>query len=157
MISNERPSPYGHHKPYGSPTPPVNEDTLRAETIQIERKTFQFTLKENPRGRFLRITEDVYAISALSRSNRKHAPQLATTQHSDRGTRRDNMFLQRHEPKISVFRKPQRQMALESAPACMLLRRALSVPVLRSPRDFRGPRGSGSEILHLSGTSPSSL
>ena len=65
MISNERPSPYGHHKPYGShgtygaPKPPVNEDTLRAEKVQIERKTFQFTLKENPRGRFLRITEDV--------------------------------------------------------------------------------------------------
>lgn len=59
MISNERPSPYGYHKPYGSPKPPVNEDTLRAEKIQIERKTFQFTLKENPRGRFLRITEDV--------------------------------------------------------------------------------------------------
>jgi hypothetical protein len=27
--------------------------------LQIERKTFVFTLKENPRGRFLRITEDV--------------------------------------------------------------------------------------------------
>ncbi len=27
--------------------------------MQIERKTFIFTLKENPRGRFLRITEDV--------------------------------------------------------------------------------------------------
>jgi hypothetical protein len=39
--------------------PPVNEDTLRTEKIQIERKTFVFTLKENPRGRFLRITEDV--------------------------------------------------------------------------------------------------
>jgi len=59
MISNERPSPYGNHKPYSSPKPPVNEDTLRSEKIQIERKTFQFTLKENPRGRFLRITEDV--------------------------------------------------------------------------------------------------
>ncbi|MEK7780302.1 MAG: RNA-binding protein [Verrucomicrobiota bacterium] len=59
MISNERPSPYGHNKSYGSPKPPVNEDTLRAEKVQIERKTFQFTLKENPRGRFLRITEDV--------------------------------------------------------------------------------------------------
>jgi hypothetical protein len=59
MISNERPSPYGFNKPYSSPKPPVNEDTLRAETIQIERKSFQFTLKENPRGRFLRITEDV--------------------------------------------------------------------------------------------------
>lgn len=59
MISNERPSPYGNRKPYDSPKPQVNEDTLRSETIQIERKTFQFTLKENPRGRFLRITEDV--------------------------------------------------------------------------------------------------
>ena len=32
---------------------------LKSERIQIERKTFIFTLKENPRGRFLRITEDV--------------------------------------------------------------------------------------------------
>jgi hypothetical protein len=37
----------------------MNEDTLRTEKIQVERKTFIFTLKENPRGRFLRITEDV--------------------------------------------------------------------------------------------------
>ena len=60
MISNDRPSPYGN-RPYGSSPqkPPVNEDTLRTEKIQIERKTFVFTLKENPRGRFLRITEDV--------------------------------------------------------------------------------------------------
>jgi hypothetical protein len=61
MISNERPSPYGNRQ-YGSsypPKPPVNEDTLRTEKLQIERKTFVFTLKENPRGRFLRITEDV--------------------------------------------------------------------------------------------------
>ena len=58
MISNERPSPYGR-RPYGQPRPPVNEDTLKSEKIQIERKTFVFTLKENPRGRFLRITEDV--------------------------------------------------------------------------------------------------
>jgi len=58
MISNERPSPFGHrHR--GPPKPPVNEDTLRTERIQIERKTFVLTLKENPRGRFLRITEDV--------------------------------------------------------------------------------------------------
>jgi hypothetical protein len=27
--------------------------------LQIERKSFVFALKENPRGRFLRITEDV--------------------------------------------------------------------------------------------------
>ena len=32
---------------------------MGTEKIQIERKTFVFTLKENPRGRFLRITEDV--------------------------------------------------------------------------------------------------
>jgi len=69
MISNERPSPYGN-RPHsdrahgdrafaGAPKPPVNEETLKTAKIQIERKTFVFTLKENPRGRFLRITEDV--------------------------------------------------------------------------------------------------
>ncbi|MBM3838889.1 MAG: RNA-binding protein [Verrucomicrobia bacterium] len=60
MISNERPSPYGHrlHAPSGS-KPPVIEETIKSDKIQIERKTFVFTLKENPRGRFLRITEDV--------------------------------------------------------------------------------------------------
>ena len=68
MISNERPSPYGSRphgerphgdRPYGAPKPPVNEDTLKSAKIQIERKTFVLALKENPRGRFLRITEDV--------------------------------------------------------------------------------------------------
>jgi hypothetical protein len=71
MISHERPSPRGYRsasqrsRPYSShasgypPKPPVNEDTLKSEKIQIERKTFVLTLKENPRGRFLRITEDV--------------------------------------------------------------------------------------------------
>ena len=62
MISNERPSPYGHHhqRHYGqAPRPPINEDTLKTDKVQIERKTFVFTLKENVRGRFLRITEDV--------------------------------------------------------------------------------------------------
>src|SRR5271157_5297118 len=58
MISNDRPSPSGNRQ-YGAPKPAVNEETLRSEKIQIERKTFVFTLKENPRGRFLRITEDV--------------------------------------------------------------------------------------------------
>ena len=70
MISNERPSPYGRrpYQPqqgYGAPKypqqprPQVVEDTLKSGEIQIERKNFVFTLKENPRGRFLRITEDV--------------------------------------------------------------------------------------------------
>jgi hypothetical protein len=58
MISNDRPSPYGN-RAYGAPKPPVNEETLKTDKVQIERKTFVFTLKENPRGRFLRITEDV--------------------------------------------------------------------------------------------------
>ena len=78
MISNERPSPYGrrpyqqsqgfgnhgNHQGYnqsgnyGQPRPHVQEDTLKTGEVQIERKTFVFTLKENPRGRFLRITED---------------------------------------------------------------------------------------------------
>ena len=74
MISNERPSPYGR-RPYQSsgygsggygqskypqqPRPPVQEDTLKSAEVQIERKNFVFALKQNPRGRFLRITEDV--------------------------------------------------------------------------------------------------
>jgi PurA ssDNA and RNA-binding protein len=37
----------------------VVEETIKTDKVQIERKTFVFTLKENPRGRFLRITEDV--------------------------------------------------------------------------------------------------
>jgi len=61
MISNERPSPYGNRdfSSSSSSKPAVAEETLRTEKVQIERKTFVFTLKENPRGRFLRITEDV--------------------------------------------------------------------------------------------------
>jgi hypothetical protein len=76
MISNERPSPYGrrpyqsHGSGYGSggyggskysqqPRPQVQEDTLKSADLQVERKNFVFALKENPRGRFLRITEDV--------------------------------------------------------------------------------------------------
>jgi len=69
MISNERPSPYGRRpyqaqgygapNKYAQPKPPVVEDTLKSSELQIERKNFILSLKENPRGRFLRITEDV--------------------------------------------------------------------------------------------------
>jgi hypothetical protein len=59
MISNERPSPYGQRPFSAAPKPSVPEETLKSDKIQIERKTFVFTLKENSRGRFLRITEDV--------------------------------------------------------------------------------------------------
>ena len=58
MGSNDRPPPRGYPGNAGAPPGP-QEDTLRTERIQIERKTFVFALKENPRGRFLRITEDV--------------------------------------------------------------------------------------------------
>jgi hypothetical protein len=57
MISNDR-SSFGNRS-HGTPRPPSNEETLRSDKVQIERKTFLFALKENPRGRFLRITEDV--------------------------------------------------------------------------------------------------
>ena len=50
-----------HHPPYSSqpPRPFVQEDTLKTAEIQIERKYFVLTLKENVRGRFLRIMEEV--------------------------------------------------------------------------------------------------
>ena len=60
MISNERPMSYGTQAHYApSFKPGLIEDTIRTEKLQVERKSFLFTLKENPRGRFLRITEDV--------------------------------------------------------------------------------------------------
>jgi hypothetical protein len=34
------------------------DSVLKSENIAVERKTFIFDLRENPRGRFLRITED---------------------------------------------------------------------------------------------------
>jgi len=57
MISRHRPSPQGSAKSAVS-APALQEETLKTERIQIERKSFVFSLKENPRGRFLRITED---------------------------------------------------------------------------------------------------
>ncbi|MDB6059667.1 MAG: PurA-like ssDNA and RNA-binding protein [Verrucomicrobiales bacterium] len=70
MISNERPSPFARRPqpqrstfssspyPQAYSKPPSNETTLRSERLQVERKTFLFTLKENDRGRFLRIVEE---------------------------------------------------------------------------------------------------
>jgi hypothetical protein len=60
MISNERPS-LSSHRSYGGgyPKPPCPDGILKSASILIERKTFTITLRENPRGRFLRITEDV--------------------------------------------------------------------------------------------------
>ena len=58
MISNERPSPFGHRPYQSQPRPFVQEDTLKTAEFQVERKFITVTLKENPRGRFLRITEE---------------------------------------------------------------------------------------------------
>lgn len=59
MISNG-PS-LSSHRSYGGgyPKPSCPDGILKSATIQIERKTFTISLRENPRGRFLRITEDV--------------------------------------------------------------------------------------------------
>jgi hypothetical protein len=58
MNPNERFSPQGAPgRPEGRAA--QDEQTLKTDKIQIERKTFHFALKENPRGRFLRITEEV--------------------------------------------------------------------------------------------------
>jgi len=35
------------------------DSSLFSEQVQVERKTFIFELGENPRGRFLKVTEDV--------------------------------------------------------------------------------------------------
>jgi hypothetical protein len=59
MISNERPSHFGHRSFGNYQKPQVIEETLKSEKLHIERKTFLLALKQNPRGRFLRITEDV--------------------------------------------------------------------------------------------------
>ncbi len=64
MNSNDPSSFYhrpAYRPPYTSqpPRPFVQEDTLKSELIQIERKSFKLTLKENPRGRFLRISEQI--------------------------------------------------------------------------------------------------
>jgi len=60
MISNERSTPSGQFSRSGlGQKPGAAEESIKTEKIQIERKTFVFALKENPRGKFLRITEDV--------------------------------------------------------------------------------------------------
>lgn len=37
----------------------IVDKELFSEQVQIERKLFSFDLRENPRGRFLKVTEDV--------------------------------------------------------------------------------------------------
>lgn len=59
-MSNESPSSHGLAGYGGSASrQAAPEETLKTEKVQIERKTFVLSLKQNARGRFLRITEDV--------------------------------------------------------------------------------------------------
>ncbi len=58
-MTNHRLAPSGGRRTEGTPPGAVEEKLLRSERIQIERKTFTLSLRENPRGRFVRITEDV--------------------------------------------------------------------------------------------------
>ncbi len=61
MNSSERPSQQRRACPAdASAQGDIGEQTLRTGRIQIERKNFVFALKENQRGRFLRITEDAH-------------------------------------------------------------------------------------------------
>lgn len=43
----------------GKPELSSGDDALRVETLRVERKILTLILKENPRGRFVRIIEDV--------------------------------------------------------------------------------------------------
>lgn len=59
MSPHERRFPSNGFRNSGVPHPPPPEETICSEKFQVERKVFILSLKENPRGRFLRITEDV--------------------------------------------------------------------------------------------------
>ncbi len=66
MLSDDRPSNlsiqnYGNQRDQRGQNNKrtSNEETIKLEKIQIERKSFVIALKENARGRFMRITEDV--------------------------------------------------------------------------------------------------
>jgi hypothetical protein len=68
MNSNNHPSAYGYQpsRPYGNypQRPPVDrprvpEVMLKELFVQVERKLFVLALKQNERGRFLRLTEEV--------------------------------------------------------------------------------------------------
>jgi len=57
MCASERPTPPGRRP--DQPGPSGSEETIRTERLSVERKNFVFALKENQRGRFVRITEEV--------------------------------------------------------------------------------------------------
>ncbi len=52
------PRPYPQPADYDKPYQKVEENALAESLVHIERKTFHLSLKENIRGRLLRITEE---------------------------------------------------------------------------------------------------
>jgi len=91
MDTNERSSPQRRASEADDPSrPEVEEQTLKTDRIQIERKNFVFALKQNLRGRFLRITEDAHG-------------------------RRDRIIIP--APGLEEFRKALEEMAKASAEA----------------------------------------
>ena len=57
MFPNARSDHWDQPRNFGPPRPKVDECTLNHGKLQIEQKEFLLTLKENVRGRFLRIVE----------------------------------------------------------------------------------------------------
>ena len=58
MADGEQQAHRGRFRRDEGPRPIVPEETLKSGQVIVERKTFVFTLKENARGCFLRITEE---------------------------------------------------------------------------------------------------
>ncbi len=52
-------TPEGRQVMIDDKIPPRSDDPIASEKIQVDKKIFFLDLKENQRGRFLKITEDV--------------------------------------------------------------------------------------------------
>lgn len=55
--TQRQPSHSHFQHPAPPPRPYTPEDTLALRALEVERKSIRLTLKENARGRFIRITE----------------------------------------------------------------------------------------------------
>ncbi len=57
-MSNGQYSPFYREQFPPQPKQFLQEDVIKTAELQVERKTFIITLRENVRGRFIRITEE---------------------------------------------------------------------------------------------------
>lgn len=104
MAANASPGPeQTPEEPEGGGKPSVNEKTLQTKRLEVERKTFILSLKENQRGRFIRITEDVNGrrdsiivpasglkefrerLDTLINYSRKRPPEVNRDRHEEEG------------------------------------------------------------------------